>query len=219
VPAAGDPEDGSWEGLQGLYRRTGVGRFGIVDVLDPTDFGDVLEAMGQAFEMDQCLARGLEVEIEGRKGEQCGDNILGLSHGSNATLAQTNDLLRSSAAYDCVLTVHPGTGLDRMSSAKLEALDIARQCKLAQPWIVSVQYGRIPDTLAGEYSRLCGEVTFEVDMAIEVIGRDVEQHGSARPEGLHTLELKRGDFEDRDIQAFTDEVECRNAEIARGAGA
>ena len=73
-------------------RGTEIGRFRIVDVLHATDFGDVLVAMRQSLEIDQRLGGSLEIDVEGREGEECGDDVFDLLGGLSASITHPDDL-------------------------------------------------------------------------------------------------------------------------------
>ena len=62
--------------------------------------------------------------------------------------------------------------------------------------IVEVHHGEVVRRLRGEDARLGRRVAVEAVVAIEVIGRDVEQDGDARVERLHRLQLEARHLDD-----------------------
>ncbi len=77
--------------------------------------------------------------------------------------------------------------------------DSLRQVRSAKPMvvgIVGVQDGEIVRLLVFEDAGLGIDIIRESLVAIEMIGRDIQDHGDARMEVDDGLELKAGNFED-----------------------
>ena len=70
--------------------------------------------------------------------------------------------------------------------------------ELQRPWIVGIQHGPIGRLLLGKNARLRRRIFVDGRVAIEVVGREVEQHRDPRLERLRALELKTARLDDVD---------------------
>ena len=73
----------------------------------------------------------------------------------------------------------------------------ARLAAAARGIIVGVQDESVFRGLGGEDSFLGGDVVSQAAMAVEVIGRDIENHGDIADETLRGLQLEAGNLEHR----------------------
>jgi hypothetical protein len=62
-------------------------------------------------------------------------------------------------------------------------------------------------------------VAGEVAVTIEMVRRNIEQYGGARPESFDALELEGGNFEDGEIKGLADKFEGGEADVAGGTSA
>ena len=82
-------------------------------------------------------------------------------------------------------------------------------------WIVGVEHRRVAVLLAQEDALLGARVCREAPVAVEVIGRDVEQRRGARPEVVDPFELKARQLDDEDTPGrAVDAGDERRADIA-----
>ena len=86
----------------------------------------------------------------------------------------------------------------------------------ARGWIVSVQNGEIVRLLVFENARFGVDVIRESLVAVEMVGRDVEDDGDARTKVDDGLQLKAGDFENDPGfgRGLIDKSDGRRADVA-----
>ena len=218
---AGDPVD-VVEAGQGAGGGGGVGGFAVVHERHLADFGHGLLAMRQAGEALEGPGQVLAGQAQGADGPIGGGGVLPVVDAQQR--AQTGDvhdlqgrgtgLVGQHAAFrDIDATFDAPASGHRQNAAPAPA----RQFGVNAPAdiVVDAQNGDLRRGAAREDARFRGDVVGEAAMALQMVGRDVEQHGHVADQRAHEVELEGGDFQH--IDAFGGQrrqIQHRRADIA-----
>ena len=153
------------------------------------------------------------------RGNHSGQHILDVVRALERNSAERHYCFRSrilGGAIDHIPLLQPGTLANRVLNGKpINPGCRAFGCFFAGS-VVGVQHQAILCRLRGKDALLGSNVVFKAAVTVEMIRRDVENHGNVGMKLLGGFKLEAGDFEDRPgfVGAVVDERHNRNADVA-----
>ena len=223
VLATRDEHDLARESVERRHHGAHVGALGIVVELDIVEVAHQLHAMGQRTERNQRVA-GLGWQgSDQARGHQRGEGVLLIVPAHQAR--QLRGIVFDGAAGK---TDAQGIALEPTADAKrpvgrdehAPALDVAGRG--LDVGVVDVDHGKVRRGLGGEDALFGGDVAREIGVAVEVVGRDIEQHRHLGAECTHGFELEAGHL-NHAVPAWTPRVRAdgfgqRRAQVAAHEG-
>jgi hypothetical protein len=217
-PAAGDPAD-PLEGGERAGRRLGVGRLGVVDDADAAPGRHGLGAVRQAGEGGEAGLDRLRGEAERARHGVGGAGVLvvvAARQGEHRAQVERRDLAaaapfgeKAAAGGDRPAGGQLGghrDGDDRLAGAGLLAHDVGEEAALG---LVDADHRSLGAAL-GEEPALGGEIAADAAVAVEVVGREVEEDRDVGLERAGELGLVGGELEHHRL-AVAERVERQHA--------
>ncbi len=175
------------ESPQADRRRGDVGRLGVVYKADAADLGDLLEPVRDAGEAAQALAHRVAVDAhrERRRGNR--HRVGGVVLAEDAELGDGEQRL---AVVEDRLPGEGDLALGTGAVTEGDAAGAAAEVDPGEGRVVGVVDGDVVIALVGEDPQLGVEVGTQVGVAVEVVGRQVEEDRALGSEGDAVLELE-----------------------------
>ena len=158
------------------------------------------------------------------RGADRGQHILDVVLALEGNLAEGHDRSQSArprvSAIDDVAVLDPCALLDRVLQRKPIDRGVGTGGGGGGADVVGVQHHEVVRVLRGKDALLGQRVVLESAVAVEVVGRDVEDDGDVGMELLRAFELKAGNLEHRPglVGALVDEGHDRHADVAADQG-
>ena len=198
VLAAQNNQDASGKSFERLLRGVHVGGFRIVVITHPANFSDELEAMLDSSKRAHALGDGRRPRAsKGRCGYGC-QNVFDVVRAGQGNIAEFEDrflhtfvakqnvaFLRESALGHTLLPAEP---------IHLRLCGGIGRCAR----VIRIQHRAVRFRLVLENSRLGGTVTLECVMAVQMIGREIQEHADVWLELFDKLQLKAAEFRNSD---------------------
>ena len=221
VLAAEDEMDAAGKRSERLHGGVHIGRFRIVVVGDAGNVSNKLETMLDRVEDLDCLGDGFLRNT----GELCradgGQHILDIVVALQRNAAHRHNWFETGlligAEGDVAIEQRCALAND-LAAAEPVDLRLRTARRLLHARVVSIEYQVVFTRLRGEDALLCERIVFEGAVAIEMVGRDVQDDGDLWTEELDCLQLEAGNLEDRPgvfrVARFVDQLDDGQADVA-----
>src|SRR5271156_904543 len=200
VLAAENQVDTGWEGRDGFHGGIDVRGFGVVVVVDTVDVGHEFKPVfygAKALDSNaDLIGRDSGETGSADGGEDVFDIVLAFERDGGCLEDEFGRRLFGSAEINCAV-VDEGSLAHNAFAAEPEDTRLGADGGTRGHIVVGIKDENIVGGLVGEDALLGSDVILKAAMAIEVIGRDVEDDGNVGMELRSGFKLEAGDLEHR----------------------
>src|SRR5579884_1242567 len=196
VFAAEDHVDVAGERFERLDGCIHIGGLGVIVEIYAVDGGHVLEAVLDGFEFLHGFADAVGLAADQRPYADGREDIFQIVRTLEANLTDGHDfhVISFGPPEDFAVT-HEGALVHFFLAAEPEFLRFADRPQLHAGGVVRVENSEVAGSLVLKNPRLGRDVGLKRVVAVEVVGRDVQDYGYFSVEGINGFELEARDFE------------------------